>query len=115
MIEQVKQFQPKVVSVATKELADEVASQCSFWYQVFYGEEGLMEVAASTDADLLVTALVGSQGLKPTMAAIEAGKHIGLANKETLVSAGHIVTDAVVVKVSLYCPLIVSIRLSFNV
>ncbi|WP_307555428.1 1-deoxy-D-xylulose-5-phosphate reductoisomerase [Paenibacillus sp. V4I5] len=95
LIEQVKKFRPKVVSVATKELADEVSKNVSSSTKVLYGEEGLMEVAASTDADLVVTALVGSQGLKPTMAAIEAGKHIGLANKETLVSAGHIVKDAI--------------------
>lgn len=95
IIEQVKKFKPKLVSVATKELAEEVFRNVSSDTKVLYGDEGLMEVAASTEADLVVTALVGSQGLKPTMAAIEAGKHIGLANKETLVSAGHIVTDAV--------------------
>jgi 1-deoxy-D-xylulose-5-phosphate reductoisomerase len=95
IIEQVRKFRPKIVSVATKELAYEVSLNVSSDTKVLYGDEGLMEVAASTDADLVVTALVGSQGLKPTMAAIEAGKHIGLANKETLVSAGHIVTEAV--------------------
>lgn len=95
VIEQAIQFHPKLVSVATKELADEVASQVPSDIKVLYGEAGLLEVAASTDADLLVSALVGSQGLKPTLAAIDAGKHIGLANKETLVSAGHIVTEAV--------------------
>ncbi|UKS29852.1 1-deoxy-D-xylulose-5-phosphate reductoisomerase [Paenibacillus sp. HWE-109] len=94
LIEQIQAFQPKIVSVATKELADEVSKQITSTTKVLYGEEGLMEVAASSEADLVVTAMVGSQGLKPTMAAIEAGKHIGLANKETLVSAGHIVTDA---------------------
>lgn len=95
LIEQVKQFRPKLVSVATKELADEVTNHVPADTKVLYGDEGLLEVAASTEADLVVTALVGSQGLKPTMAAIEAGKHIGLANKETLVSAGHIVTNAI--------------------
>lgn len=95
IIEQANMFKPKLVSVATKELADEVSLNVSSDTKVLYGDVGLMEVAASTEADLVVTALVGSQGLKPTMAAIEAGKHIGLANKETLVSAGHIVTDAV--------------------
>ncbi|OPH61965.1 1-deoxy-D-xylulose-5-phosphate reductoisomerase [Paenibacillus ferrarius] len=94
LIEQIHKFHPKVVSVATKELAEKVSSQVSSATKVLYGQEGLLEVAASTDADFVVTAVVGSQGLKPTMAAIEAGKHIGLANKETLVSAGHIVTDA---------------------
>ncbi|NOV03132.1 1-deoxy-D-xylulose-5-phosphate reductoisomerase [Paenibacillus planticolens] len=94
LIEQIKQFNPKLVSLATKELADEVIKNVSSSTKVLYGQEGLVEVAAATDADLVVTALVGSQGLKPTLAAIEAGKHIGLANKETLVSAGHIVTAA---------------------
>ncbi|NEW05582.1 1-deoxy-D-xylulose-5-phosphate reductoisomerase [Paenibacillus sp. SYP-B3998] len=95
IVEQIKQFQPKLVSVATKALADEVAQQVSSKTKIVFGDDGLIEVAASTEADVVVTALVGSQGLKPTMAAIEAGKHIGLANKETLVSAGHIITSAV--------------------
>ncbi|MEW9697685.1 1-deoxy-D-xylulose-5-phosphate reductoisomerase [Paenibacillus sp. SI8] len=95
VIEQAKKFRPKLVSVATRALAEEVALHVPSETRVLFGEEGLMEVAASTDAEVLVTALVGSQGLKPTLAAIEAGKHIGLANKETLVSAGHIVTEAV--------------------
>ncbi|MBA2937801.1 1-deoxy-D-xylulose-5-phosphate reductoisomerase [Paenibacillus sp. CGMCC 1.16610] len=95
LIEQVNQFKPKLVSVATKELAHEVQLSVPAGTKVVHGEEGLIEVAAATDADLVVTALVGSQGLKPTLAAIDAGKHIGLANKETLVSAGHIVTEAV--------------------
>src|SRR5665647_209545 len=62
---------------------------------VFYGEAGLIEIAASTDAECVGSALVGSQGLRPTLAAIAAGKNIGLANKETLVTAGHIVTAMV--------------------
>ncbi|MGO4498703.1 1-deoxy-D-xylulose-5-phosphate reductoisomerase [Paenibacillus sp. 2RAB27] len=94
VIEQANQFRPKLVSVATKELAEIVARQIPSNIKVLYGEAGLLEVAAATDADLLVSALVGSQGLRPTLAAIEAGKDIGLANKETLVSAGHIVTEA---------------------
>ncbi|MBP1991301.1 1-deoxy-D-xylulose-5-phosphate reductoisomerase [Paenibacillus eucommiae] len=94
LIEQAKQFRPKIVSAATKELADELALHVPSDTKVLYGEQGLLEVAAGTEADFVVTALVGSQGLKPTLAAIEAGKNIGLANKETLVSAGHIVIDA---------------------
>ena len=95
LIDQVKQFQPKVVSVATKELAQELSLHVPSATKVYYGEQGLLEAAAGTNADFVVTALVGSQGLKPTLAAIEAGKNIGLANKETLVSAGHIVTEAI--------------------
>jgi 1-deoxy-D-xylulose-5-phosphate reductoisomerase len=95
LLEQIKQFQPKKVSVATKALADEVLSYISDATEVFYGEAGLIEIAASTDADFVVSALVGSQGLKPTLAAIAAGKNIGLANKETLITAGHLVTEMV--------------------
>ncbi|RTE01811.1 1-deoxy-D-xylulose-5-phosphate reductoisomerase [Paenibacillus whitsoniae] len=94
IIEQAQRFRPQLVSVATKELADRIAQHVPTGTRVIHGEEGLMAVATESGADILVTALVGSQGLKPTLAAIEAGKHIGLANKETLVSAGHIVTEA---------------------
>lgn len=95
LAEQVKQFRPKKVSVATKSLAEELKQLVPSGTQVYYGEEGLIEVAAGTEADYVVSSLVGSQGLRPTLAAIEAGKHIGLANKETLVSAGHIVKEQV--------------------
>jgi 1-deoxy-D-xylulose-5-phosphate reductoisomerase len=92
LMEQIKQFQPGKVSVANKALAEEVRLHAPSSTKVYYGEEGLLEVAAGTEADFVVSALVGSQGLKPTLAAIQANKNIGLANKETLVSAGHIVT-----------------------
>jgi 1-deoxy-D-xylulose-5-phosphate reductoisomerase len=95
LLEQIKQFQPKKVSVATKALADELLSYITDATEVFYGEAGLIEIAASTDADFVVSALVGSQGLSPTLAAIAAGKNIGLANKETLITAGHLVTEMV--------------------
>lgn len=92
LAEQARLFRPRKVSVATKALAEQLSGLLPDGIKIFYGEEGLLETAAGTDADLVVTAVVGSQGLKPTLAAIEAGKHIGLANKETLVSAGHLVT-----------------------
>ncbi|MET3546134.1 1-deoxy-D-xylulose-5-phosphate reductoisomerase [Paenibacillus favisporus] len=95
LLRQVQQFRPKKVSVATKELAEQVKTQVSPGTEIFYGNEGLVEVAAGTDADTVVTAVVGSMGLHSTLAAIEAGKHIGLANKETLVTAGHLVTEAI--------------------
>ncbi|TMV52069.1 1-deoxy-D-xylulose-5-phosphate reductoisomerase [Paenibacillus mesophilus] len=94
LIEQANRFRPKQVSVATKELADKIASHIPSGTTILYGEQGLIETAAGNDADIVVTAIVGSQGLKPTLAAIEAGKHIGLANKETLVSGGHLVSAA---------------------
>ncbi|WP_334072953.1 MULTISPECIES: 1-deoxy-D-xylulose-5-phosphate reductoisomerase [Paenibacillus] len=92
-VEQVRAFRPKKASVATKELADKVRSQIPSEIQLFYGEEGLVKVAAETDAHTVVTAIVGSAGLPATLAAISAGKHIALANKETLVTAGHLVTE----------------------
>ncbi|MDP5273475.1 1-deoxy-D-xylulose-5-phosphate reductoisomerase [Chengkuizengella axinellae] len=95
LVEQVNQFQPKKVSVATKSLAQQLKSEIPSSVQVYYGEEGLIEVAANTDASFVVNALVGSQGLKPTIYAIESGKHIGLANKETLVTAGHIIKQLI--------------------
>ncbi|WP_135547220.1 1-deoxy-D-xylulose-5-phosphate reductoisomerase [Paenibacillus cymbidii] len=94
LLEQVKQFRPGVVSVATKELADELRPLLPAGTRVLYGDEGAAEVAAGTGADMVVTAVMGSRGLKPALAAIEAGITIGLANKETLISAGHLVTAA---------------------
>lgn len=93
LLEQIERFRPRKVAVATKEAAEQLRAAAKSDAQVLYGEEGLHEIAAGTDAELVVTAIVGSQGLKPTLAAIDAGKHIGLANKETLVSAGHLVTE----------------------
>ncbi|BBH20837.1 1-deoxy-D-xylulose 5-phosphate reductoisomerase 2 [Paenibacillus baekrokdamisoli] len=91
LIEQAKHFQPKVVCVSSKALAEEAKPYLPAGTSVVYGEEGLIEIAAGTDADTVVTAIVGSRGLNATLAAINEGKHIGLANKETLVTAGHIV------------------------
>ncbi|WJH33291.1 1-deoxy-D-xylulose-5-phosphate reductoisomerase [Paenibacillus sp. CC-CFT747] len=93
LLEQIRQFRPRKVSVADREHAERLKAHLSEPVEVYYGEEGLQEVASQTEADIVITAVVGSQGLKPTLAAIEAGKHIGLANKETLVSAGHLVTE----------------------
>lgn len=98
LLQQAKEFGPRKVSVATKELADLVKHSLPAGTEVFYGREGLIEIAAGTDAELVVTAVVGSMGLPSTLAAIEAGKNIGLANKETLVTAGHLVTAAAAAK-----------------
>ncbi|GKU78662.1 1-deoxy-D-xylulose-5-phosphate reductoisomerase [Paenibacillus sp. L3-i20] len=93
VIEQAQVFKPSIVSLATKELADQARPHLPTGTKVVYGEQGLIEVAAGTDADMVVTAIVGSMGLPATLAAIDAGKTIGLANKETLVTAGHIVME----------------------
>ncbi|MCA0754070.1 1-deoxy-D-xylulose-5-phosphate reductoisomerase [Paenibacillus sp. N4] len=93
LLRQAKQFKPSIVSLATKQDAEAAKLHLPAGTRVVYGEEGLIEVAAETDADTVVTAIVGSRGLPATLAAIDAGKTIGLANKETLVTAGHIVTE----------------------
>ncbi len=84
---------PKLVSVQMKEDAEKLASEFPT-LKFVHGEEGLMEVAARTETDILVNAVIGSVGLKPTLAAIDAGITIALANKETLVAAGDIVMQA---------------------
>jgi len=93
VVQQANEFQPRIVSVASKELAEQIRHQLPAGTQVHYGEQGLIEVAAGTEAHTVVTAVMGSMGLPSTLAAIEAGKTIGLANKETLVTAGHLVTE----------------------
>lgn len=92
MIEQVNQFRPSLVAMKTKEAAERVAREVPSEVKVVWGDAGLLEVAVHPDATYVVSALVGSAGLRPTLSAIREGKKIGLANKETLVTAGHIVT-----------------------
>ncbi|MBP1931525.1 1-deoxy-D-xylulose-5-phosphate reductoisomerase [Ammoniphilus resinae] len=91
ILQQIEQFQPQIVAVATEEIAAKVKLHTTKCVQVLYGEEGLTEVATIDKAQFVVSAIVGSAGLAPTLQAIEARKTIGLANKETLVTAGHIV------------------------
>ncbi|QDH22889.1 1-deoxy-D-xylulose-5-phosphate reductoisomerase [Saccharibacillus brassicae] len=91
LLEQIRQFKPSKVSVATREAAQALKLQVPAGTQVYFGEEGLIEIAAGTDADTVVTAVTGSMGLPATLAAIDEGKTIALANKETLVTAGHLV------------------------
>ncbi|WP_211246688.1 1-deoxy-D-xylulose-5-phosphate reductoisomerase [Cohnella pontilimi] len=91
LLEQAEAFRPKLVSVATKELAGRIRDRLPSGTRIVFGEEGLNEVAAGAGADFVVCALVGSLGIRSTLAAIDAGAAIGLANKETLVTAGHLV------------------------
>ena len=94
MAEQVRRFRPKTVAMGSREAAGKLEKLVSGDVTVLAGEEGLLEVAAGSGADILLTSVVGSVGLGPTLAAIEAGLDIALANKETLVAAGSIVTAA---------------------
>lgn len=92
LIEQALKYCPALVVIANEALYNLVRDALSgAGIRVAAGEEGLMEAATLPQVDTVVTALVGASGLKPTIAAIEAGKDIALANKETLVIAGELV------------------------
>jgi 1-deoxy-D-xylulose-5-phosphate reductoisomerase len=94
LAQQVQEFKPSLVACFADMPGVEQAAR-EVLPGVVLGEEGLVEVATQADADIVVAATSGLVGLKPTLAAIAAGKTIALANKETLVMAGHIVTRAV--------------------
>ena len=92
MVQQCRQFLPELAVMATKEAADALAAEISdLPIRISCGEAGLIEAATIAAADCVITAVVGMVGLKPTLAAIRAGKRIGLANKETMVCAGELV------------------------
>ena len=95
MEEQCREFLPELAVMSTQEAARELAERIKdLPIRVNWGEEGLIEAATIPSADCVITAVVGMVGLKPTLAAIRAGKRIGLANKETLVCAGELVMAA---------------------
>lgn len=92
MAQQCREFQPELAVMATEEAAQALLKEISdLPIRVLSGEAGLLEAASIPSADCVITAVVGMVGLKPTLAAIRAGKRIGLANKETLVCAGELV------------------------
>jgi len=94
LAEQIREFRPKVVSVrdasSVNTLRAALGSDCP---EILHGTEGASAVAAVEEAELVISAIVGAAGLVPTVTAIKAGKHIGLANKETMVVAGRLVSD----------------------
>lgn len=90
--EQMREFRPKLVSVWEEEDAKKLRENTKdLNIKIMAGMDGLLEVATIPESEILVTAIVGMLGIRPTIAAIEAGKNIALANKETLVTAGHII------------------------
>ncbi len=92
MEQQIRKFAPKLVSVWNEEDAAALRTAVAdLDVRVVYGMDGLLEIATMPQMDILVTAIVGMLGIRPTIAAIKAGKTIALANKETLVTAGHII------------------------
>mgnify|MGYP000586086137 CR=1 FL=1 len=90
--EQIREFHPQIVAVWSEEKAEELrVNVADTDTQIVAGMDGLLEVATMNDTEILVTAVVGMIGIRPTIAAMKAGKDIALANKETLVTAGHII------------------------
>ncbi|MBE9502767.1 MAG: 1-deoxy-D-xylulose-5-phosphate reductoisomerase [Proteobacteria bacterium] len=89
---QILRHRPKVACVGSEERAEKLRRDPEIKVtEILHGIEGLLEVATVADVDMVVSAIVGSSGLMPTFAAVEAGKDIALANKETLVAAGNLV------------------------
>lgn len=89
---QIREFGPKLAALWEEEAAASLRESVKdLPVKVVSGMEGLLEIATLPEAEILVTAIVGMLGIRPTIAAIEAGKSIALANKETLVTAGHII------------------------
>lgn len=92
MEEQIREFHPVLAAMWTEEAAKDLQARVADTeVKVVSGMEGLLEIAVLAESQVLVTAIVGMIGIKPTIAAIQAGKDIALANKETLVTAGHII------------------------
>ncbi len=89
---QIRKYKPELVAVGSEELAADLKARLKdIEIEIMYGMDGLISVATYEKADTVVTAVVGMIGVQPTIAAINAGKTIALANKETLVTAGHII------------------------
>lgn len=94
LLQQIEEFRPKVVCVYRADKAKELQTlleEKQIKTEVTAGMDGLLACATIPSADMVVTAFVGMIGIRPTMEAIKAGKHIALANKETLVTAGHLI------------------------
>lgn len=91
LLEQVKEFKPEIVCVYNEEKYEEVREKVDASIKVVSGMDGLVECATYDKADIVVGAVVGMIGVKPVVEAVKAGKNIALANKESLVTAGHII------------------------
>lgn len=90
--QQIREFLPSVAAVWEEEKANELRIETAdLNVKIVSGMEGLLEIATEPESEILVTAIVGMLGIRPTIAAITTGKTIALANKETLVTAGHLI------------------------
>ena len=93
--QQIERFTPEAVAVLDERSASELTRKVNGSVKVFSGEEGLVKLVSRDDVDIVINSLVGFAGLKPTIEAIKHGKTVALANKETLVVAGEIITELV--------------------
>lgn len=93
MAGQVDQFRPEAVSLRSADAASQVSSAIDSGVPVYEGDDGILELIGTCDADAVINGLVGSAGVLPTLAALEAGMDVLLANKETMVMAGQIVMN----------------------
>ena len=93
LLEQVRKFNPDIVAVRDENAAAIIKEKLPPGCNLFVGDKGLIEAAANADYDIFIGAMVGFAGLLPTIEAVKHGKRIALANKETLVVAGELVTD----------------------
>lgn len=92
---QVEKYEPKVIAVADERCAIEMKKMLgkTSGIEIWFGSDGYCAIASLPESDIIVSAMVGSAGLLPTLAAVETGKRIALANKETLVMAGGLITE----------------------
>jgi 1-deoxy-D-xylulose-5-phosphate reductoisomerase len=92
--EQIRKYRPRMAALANEAAADGLRRRCSgLGVDILAGSEGVTEVAQASEADVVISAIVGGAGLVPTLAAIKSGKTIALANKEPMVMAGKLMTD----------------------
>ena len=95
LVKQIEAFRPEVVAVTDPDAFREAEKRAGHLTKILPGEEGAIALATHAEVDLVVSAMVGAAGLRPTLAAARAGKDIALANKETLVIGGELITGAV--------------------
>jgi 1-deoxy-D-xylulose-5-phosphate reductoisomerase len=93
--EQIERFRPAVVAISDEELANTLRDRLKMnpCPEIYFGPEGLIDLASLDEADIVLSAITGAAGLAPTHGAIQAGKDVALANKETMVMAGPIIMD----------------------
>ncbi len=96
MEKQIREFSPSLAAMWEEAAAEDLKRRCAdLPVRIVSGMEGLLEIAEQPESEMLLTAVVGMIGIRPTLQAIAAGKDIALANKETLVTAGHLIIPAV--------------------